>query len=67
MKSAFAKLRRTLRDQRARLGRLVPGLHADLIVVRDDPFAPGAVIRDASPAATMVAGRWVHDRDGRYG
>lgn len=49
-----------------RLGRLVPGSHADLLVVGDDPFAPGSAIRDAVAVATMVGGRWVHDEDGRF-
>lgn len=43
-----------------RLGRLAPGFYADLIVLRDDPFAlPPDELWKVRPAATMVAGDWV--------
>lgn len=41
-----------------RLGRLVPGRDADLVVLSDDPFTcPTA---DLEVVATMVGGRWTH-------
>jgi len=44
-----------------RLGKLVPGYHADLIILDRDPFhvSPDE-IRDMLPMATMVGGEWVH-------
>jgi len=43
-----------------RLGRLVPGYKADLIVLPEDPFQlPPDRLYDLRPEATMVAGEWV--------
>ncbi len=44
------------RDER-RLGTLVPGHEADLVVLDRDPWED----LDAEVVATMVAGRWVHN------
>ncbi len=43
-----------------RLGRLLPGFAADLVVLDTDVVRAPDRIRDASVVATMVAGRWVH-------
>jgi len=49
------------RDER-RLGKLVPGHYADLVVLDRDPLAcePGE-LREVQVVATMLAGRWVHN------
>lgn len=44
-----------------RLGKLMPGYLADLIVLNLDLFnCEPDLIRDIQPSATMVAGSWVH-------
>lgn len=47
--------------QENRLGRLIPGYYADLIVLREDPFKcePHQLI-SITPTATMVDGIWVY-------
>jgi predicted amidohydrolase YtcJ len=43
-----------------RLGKLVPGFLADLIVLAEDPFRlDPAALRDLRPRAVMVGGEWV--------
>ncbi|HXR12598.1 MAG TPA: amidohydrolase family protein, partial [Gaiellaceae bacterium] len=43
-------------------GTLVPGRHADLVVLDRDPFAVDPEeLPDVQVVATMVAGRWVHN------
>ncbi|MFN8188299.1 MAG: amidohydrolase family protein [Gaiellales bacterium] len=45
-----------------RLGRLVPGFLADLVVLDRDPIACGRDgLEELSVVATMVGGRWVHN------
>lgn len=42
------------------LGRLAPGYFADLIVLKEDPFAlPAGELHQQQPTATMVGGEWV--------
>ncbi|MCW2927732.1 MAG: hypothetical protein JWM86_1700 [Thermoleophilia bacterium] len=41
-----------------RLGRLVPGRHADLVVLSDDPLT--TPFADLEVVATMVGGRWTY-------
>jgi predicted amidohydrolase YtcJ len=41
-----------------RLGRLVPGRWADLVVLSDDPLT--VPVADIEVVATMVGGRWTH-------
>ena len=41
-----------------RLGRLVPGREADLVVLSDDPLT--TPIADIEVVATMVGGRWTY-------
>ena len=49
------------RDERVR-GTLVPGRHADLVVLDRDPFAiDPEELRDVQVVATMTAGKWVHN------
>jgi predicted amidohydrolase YtcJ len=43
-------------DERRR-GRLIPGMHADLVVLDRDPWED----LDAEVVATMIGGRWVHN------
>ena len=46
-----------------RVGRLAPGLAADLVVLDDDPLTcPPERLAGIGVVATMVAGRWVHGR-----
>ncbi|HEY4717475.1 MAG TPA: amidohydrolase family protein, partial [Anaerolineales bacterium] len=46
-----------------RLGRLVPGYLADLIVLEQDPFEVDPhELRNVQPLATMVGGNWVWRR-----
>jgi len=48
-------------DER-RLGKLVPGYLADLVVLDRDPFAiPPEELADVEVVATMVGGRWIHN------
>jgi len=48
-------------DER-RLGKLVPGYLADLVVLDRDPFAiPPEELADVEVVATMVGGRWTHN------
>jgi predicted amidohydrolase YtcJ len=48
-------------DER-RLGRLVPGYLADLVVLDRDPFEiPAEELTDVQVVATMVGGRWTHN------
>jgi predicted amidohydrolase YtcJ len=48
-------------DERVR-GTLVPGRHADLVVLDRDPFACSPdELAGVRVVATMVAGRWVHN------
>ena len=48
-------------DERTR-GTLVPGRHADLVVLDRDPFAcESEELSQVQVVATMVAGRWVHN------
>jgi predicted amidohydrolase YtcJ len=48
-------------DER-RLGKLVPGYLADLVVLDRDPFAiPAEELTDVQVVATMVGGRWTHN------
>ncbi|MFH2104521.1 MAG: amidohydrolase [Chloroflexota bacterium] len=48
-----------------RLGSLVEGYHADLIVLEDDPFqAHPQELWKLHPVATMIAGEWVWEADG---
>lgn len=43
-----------------RVGQLLPGFYADLIVLEKDPFTvPPGSLATISPLATMVAGEWV--------
>ena len=43
-----------------RLGKLVPGYLADLIVLEQDPFViPPADLLEMESSATMVGGEWV--------
>jgi predicted amidohydrolase YtcJ len=43
-----------------RLGRLVPGFVADLIVLEQDPFVvPSAELLEMTSSGTMVGGEWV--------
>src|SRR5215208_1978079 len=49
------------RDER-RLGKLVPGHYADLVVLDRDPLAcEPEELREVQVVATMLAGRWVHN------
>jgi len=49
-------------DERRR-GRLLPGLAADLVVLDRDPFTvEPEELSELQVVATMVAGRWVHNR-----
>ncbi len=44
-------------------GRLRPGMWADLIVLREDPFRiPAERLRELELMGTMVGGRWVYQR-----
>ncbi len=44
-----------------RLGRLVPGYLADLIVLEEDPFScPPDALPGIRPRATMIGGEWVY-------
>jgi predicted amidohydrolase YtcJ len=46
-----------------RLGRLVPGFLADLIVLDTDPFTcQPEQLRDIQPMATMIGGEWVFEQ-----
>ncbi len=46
-----------------RVGRLTPGMAADLVVLDADPLTTDpAAIAEISVVATMVGGRWVHGR-----
>ena len=48
-------------DERVR-GTLVPGRHADLVVLDRDPFAiEPEELPEVQVVATMVAGKWVHN------
>ena len=48
-------------DER-RLGKLLPGYLADLVVLDRDPFAiPVDELTDVQVVATMVGGRWTHN------
>ncbi len=48
----------------ARQGRLAPGFDADLIVLDQNPFdLPPQDLHTLRPAATMVAGEWVWQRE----
>lgn len=45
-------------------GKLLPGYYSDLIVLESDPFSSEPEeLRDMSPTATMVAGRWVYQKE----
>lgn len=47
-----------------RLGKLMPGYLADLLVLPVDPFeVDGMALKDIQPDRTMVAGEWVYRRD----
>ena len=49
------------RDERVR-GKLVPGCHADLVVLDRDPFdVQEEELPSVQVVATMVGGRWVHN------
>lgn len=50
-----------------RLGCLVPGARADLVVLGSDPFADGGTLAGASVEATLVDGRVMVDGSGRFG
>ena len=51
------------RQAERRLGRLLPGYAADLVVLERDPVTcPPGEIAAIGVVATMVAGRWVHGR-----
>ena len=51
------------RHAERRLGRLLPGYAADLVVLERDPMTcPPDEIADIGVVATMVGGRWVHGR-----
>ena len=51
------------RQAERRLGRLLPGYAADLVVLERDPVAcPPDEISRIGVVATMVGGRWVHGR-----
>ncbi|HET6173914.1 MAG TPA: amidohydrolase [Gaiellales bacterium] len=51
------------RQAERRLGRLLPGYAADLVVLERDPVTcPPEEIGEIGVVATMVAGRWVHGR-----
>ncbi len=46
-----------------RLGRLLPGYLADLLVLDEDPFTIDPMaLKDIQPRRTMVAGEWVYQR-----
>jgi len=47
-------------DERTR-GTLLPGRHADLVVLDADPLDPETDLEAVQVVATMVAGRWVHN------
>jgi predicted amidohydrolase YtcJ len=48
------------RGMENRLGRLSPGLLADLLILESDPMTCEAdLIKDIHPVATMVNGEWV--------
>ena len=50
------------RDERRR-GKLLPGYLADLVVLSRDPLeCPPDELESVEVVATMVGGRWVHDR-----
>jgi predicted amidohydrolase YtcJ len=52
--------------QDTRLGRIAPGMLADLVLLdRDLTRIPPETIRDARVMITMVGGRVIYDRDGR--
>ncbi|HEV2902054.1 MAG TPA: amidohydrolase [Gaiellaceae bacterium] len=45
-----------------RRGKLVPGFHADLVVLNRDPFElPPEELGDVQVVATMLGGRWTHN------
>jgi predicted amidohydrolase YtcJ len=47
-----------------RKGRIAPGYMADLVVLSRDPFAVApSAIKDIEVVRTMVAGRWVYERE----
>ena len=50
--------------QEGRLGELVPGAHADLLVVDGDPYADISILAkpEASLQAIMVGGRFVANK-----
>jgi hypothetical protein len=51
------------RHAERRLGRLLPGYAADLVVLERDPVTcPPEEIAGIDVVATMVGGRWVHGR-----
>lgn len=51
------------RQAERRLGRLLPGFAADLVVLERDPVTcPPGEIAGIGIVATMVGGRWVHGR-----
>ncbi len=51
------------RHAERRLGRLLPGYAADLVVLERDPVTcPPDEIAGIGVVATMVGGRWVHGR-----
>jgi predicted amidohydrolase YtcJ len=51
------------RQAERRLGRLLPGFSADLVVLERDPVTcPPGEIAGIGVVATMTGGRWVHGR-----
>jgi predicted amidohydrolase YtcJ len=48
------------------LGRLEPGMRADLVVLGTDPFATGTMPEGMGVEATLVDGRVRFDARGRF-
>ncbi len=50
--------------QESKIGRLLPGMLADLVVLSNDPFeVDGHALREVQVEMTMISGRVVYERD----